>query len=68
MPYIFVTTLIRLVMSNDERVSIASIISIPTAIYYLQETGPTRVGDKNSDPRLMRHLDAELLQEPGSPL
>lgn len=32
------------------------------------ENGPTVCGDEKSDPKLMKYLGAELVQESGNPL
>lgn len=37
-------------------------------MWLLNEAGPTRVGDSDSDVELMNFLDAEIRKEPGSPL
>jgi hypothetical protein len=71
MPYVLVTTQIRLV--GDGNVSlrelyICEMLYFRTKYELFQETGPTIVGDEYSDPELMSYLGAVKKIEPGNNL
>ena len=64
MPYVFVSTPIRLVsFSMYEKLGVLTINA--STIFLFQETGPCRVGDDDSDPELMSYLQARRVREPG---
>lgn len=72
MPYVFVTTEIRLVRGKIDFQVVNFSIQLCAhhlfSPYIFQESGPTRVGDADSDPELMEYLQAKLVSERGNNL